>query len=422
MDPPTLRRGKQNGGDDPIRPSGIVVGWADRPRHRPVAAETSVRKTGFEERPEPIVVGDSDIGDRLARALLAQDEVERATHGFHAYPAGLHPDAAQLLVETFPGDLWDPFCGGGTVCVEGRLAGRRTVASDVSPIALIVARTRTTTVSDDVLTAMRSAARKATEVARTAREHPPDSILRVVEPWYAPTALLELESLRQSIQQTDDAYRDLLWCCFSSILVKVSWRRSDTSGKRVRHHRPPGTTAILFHKKVRELGRRIAELRDHVPDDTAPTTFFYQDARTLQLEAPVDAAITSPPYPSTYDYLPLQHLRLVWMGLHDRDGEIGARRHWRAGERQARKRWREDTAVWTANVGNQLRPGGHLVVVIGDGITPAGGIDTSAVTEDAAKAAGLRVVARASVERVDHARERMRFEHAFAFERPTESP
>ena len=41
-----------------------------------------------------------------------------------------------------------------------------------------------------------------------------------------------------------------------SILVKVSWRKSDTSMQRVKHDRPVGTAAILFHKKARELGRK----------------------------------------------------------------------------------------------------------------------------------------------------------------------
>ncbi len=381
-----------------------------------------VRTTGFEGQHDPIVVGDPDVGERLARALLAHGEVERATHGFHTYPAGLHPEAARVLVEGFEGSVLDPFCGGGTVCVEGRIAGRRTVGSDVSPVALIVARTRTTTVPDEVLTTMRSTARRATEEARSAQELPPTEIRSVVEPWYGREALVELESLRQSIHDADDTVRDLLWTCFSSILVKVSWRRSDTSPQKVKHGRPAGTTAVLFHKKVRELGRRIADLRERVPAGTPVTTFFYQDARRLALGEPVDVAITSPPYPSTYDYLPLQQLRLVWMGLHDEGREIGARRQWRAGEREARKQWRDDTFAWTANVAEQLRPGGQLVVVIGDGLTPTGTIDTSEVTEDAARAAGMRVVARASIDRADHARERTRAEHAFCFQKPPEAP
>ena len=129
--------------------------------------------------------------------------------------------------------------------------------------------------------------------------------------------------------------------------------------------------------------------------------------------------LTSPPYPSTYDYLPLQHLRNVWLGEDPQvDAEIGARRGFREGEGAARKRWIADTAAWTARAASALRPAGHLVVVIGDGLTPTGAVDTSEPTEEAARAAGLSAVARASVERVDHARGTGRWEHVFCFRRP----
>ena len=49
--------------------------------------------------------------------------------------------------------------------------------------------------------------------------------------------------------------------------------------------------------------------------------------------------------------------------------------------------------------------------------TAKGPIDTSEPTEEAARAAGLKPVARASVERMDHARGTSRWEHAFAFRR-----
>ena len=55
------------------------------------------------------------------------------------------------------------------------------------------------------------------------------------------------------------------------------------------------------------------------------------------------------------------------------------------------------------------------MVVIGDGLTPKGGIDTARATEESATAAGLTLAGRASVERPDHARSTVRWEHAFAF-------
>ncbi len=314
----------------------------------------------------------------------------------------------------------DPFCGGGTVLVEALLAGRRAVGRDVSPVSQLVSRARCSLASDEVLTATRSWARRATEAARSATQPPEVPIRRVVEQWYAPHAMWEIESIRRGIPEAPQAARPLLWAALSSLLIKVSWRRSDTSAKRVKHRRPRGTTAVLFHKKVRELARRIAALRDAVPEGTPEADIALQDARRLQIE-PVDLAVTSPPYPSTYDYLPLQHLRRVWLGLTDGAGEIGARRDWRDGERTARRQWLIDTRDWTTRVAEKLRPGGHLVVVIGDGLTPSGTVDTSEPTEEAARFAGLQAVARASVQRADHARQSQRWEHAFAFVKPEES-
>ncbi|MEZ4319531.1 MAG: hypothetical protein R3F61_18590 [Myxococcota bacterium] len=363
-------------------------------------------------------VGEDAVVDVLEAALLQEGGEPQLTHGFHTYPAGIHPEAARSLVQAFPAErVLDPFCGGGTLLIEARVAGRQAIGRDISPIALLVAKARCATPDEATLTQFRSAARKLTEAARHARELPPANILETVEKWYAQHALWELESLRKGIHEADPAVRDLLWTAFSSLLIKVSWRASDTSTKREKHHRPAGTTAVLFHKKVRELARRQTELREAVPEGTPAADIQFGDARTARVGGPVQLIVTSPPYPSTYDYLPLQHFRHVW--LEERqpawEAEIGPRRDWRQGAKEARQRWIDDTHAWTARVADQLEPGGHLVVVIGDGLTPKGGIDTARATEESAEAAGLTRVGRASVERPDHARDTVRWEHAFAF-------
>ena len=47
---------------------------------------------------ERILLGDRDLATALGDALAAVEFDDRATHGFHTYPAGLHPDAARDLV------------------------------------------------------------------------------------------------------------------------------------------------------------------------------------------------------------------------------------------------------------------------------------------------------------------------------------
>jgi hypothetical protein len=364
--------------------------------------------------------GDVACSETLRAALSRGGPVDRYTHPFHTYPAGMHADAARDLIAVFPGDsVFDPFCGGGTVLVEARAAGRRAHGSDVSPVAVRVARARCATPDEAALTAFRSRARKLTELSRRASANgamPRGEILSVVESWFAPHVLRELEALRAGIEASDAPVRGLLEAVFSSLIVKVSWRASDTKAVREKHDRPPGTTAVLFHKKTRELARQMTDLRAAVPAGTPDAEIGFADAREARPWTPVALVLTSPPYPSTYDYLPMQHLRHVWLGDRpDASREIGARRLWRGGLRRAREIWRRDTDLWTRNAASALSAGGHLIVVIGDGLLPSGIVDAAQPTLDAASRAGLLLIAGASVERPEHAGLTNRREHAFAF-------
>jgi DNA modification methylase len=383
----------------------------------------SQRRTSGKDFGETFLAGDPSLSAALLDALADSEPTERLTHGFHTYPAGLHPDAARRLMELFPASsVLDPFCGGGTLLVEALVAGRATFGNDLSPTALRVARLRTARLSEEELTRIRSRARQLTEIARSAEDFPEEPRLGALRDWYEPSALAELEALRRGIAASDEPLRPWLEALFSSIIVKASHRKSDTSAQREKRHRPRGSTAILFHKKAREWGRRVAALRAVVPAGTPETRLRWGDARDLGgLRA--ELVISSPPYPSTYDYLPLQHLRRVWFDDPlPFPQEIGARRTWREGEVAARKAWNADTRAWTAEAATCLLPGGSLVVVIGDGLTPLGPVDASQVTEDAARAAGLRTIARASAERPDHARQSFRWEHVFAFRKPDQGP
>jgi SAM-dependent methyltransferase len=362
--------------------------------------------------------GDSALAATLVEALRLDGRVERVTHGFHTYPAGLHPDAAATLVRAFPGrSVLDAFCGGGTVLVEALLAGRRAAGRDVSSVAVLVARARTSRADEATLTRVRSRARALVAEARRARDVPPHDLLEAVGPWHDAPALVELEALRRGLVEAEAheprAVVDLLWVCFSAIVVKASHRASDTSARREPRPRAPGTTAILFHKKVRELGRRVAALRDAVPSHVPEADVALGDARGLRLAEPVDLVLTSPPYPTVYDYLPMQALREAWLGVRSpRDREIGARRGFTSIDpRDAHARWLDDTARWTRAAAAALTPGGHLVVVIGDGRVGESVIDARSPTIAAGEAAGLRLRATASVGRTEHARGGVRDEH-----------
>ena len=69
------------------------------------------------------------------------------THGFHVYPARMHPGLARSCLQNLsvgPGSVvLDPFCGSGTVLVEAMREGWRSLGSDLSPLAVALTRVKT---------------------------------------------------------------------------------------------------------------------------------------------------------------------------------------------------------------------------------------------------------------------------------------
>lgn len=357
--------------------------------------------------------GDPAVAAALRDALLLRGRVTRATHGFHTYPAGLHPDAAAQLLGLAPGPVLDPFCGGGTVLVEAMLAGRDALGCDISPVAILVARARTARTTEAERTALRVAARAATEAALHAP--PLDRAPELLRTWYVPDALAELRAIQLAIG--NDA---LLRAVFSSILVKVSRRASDTSNQALDAERPRGTTATLFHRRAREYARMLEALATGAPE-TARARVHREDARDLRESAAFGLVLTSPPYPGVYDYVPLQQLRHAWLELELRDApvaEIGARRNFRADRSEAAATWRADTARWLRAAARALAPTGRLVVATGDGNVGGKAIDSLTPHDEGARAAGLRFVASATVERMDEGLGVIRPEHAICWEKP----
>jgi hypothetical protein len=345
----------------------------------------------------------------------------RFTHGFHTWPAALPPWSVITTLPLLPpGPVADPFCGGGTVLVEAMVAGRTVIGRDLSAVAVRVARARTTLASPELLTSFRSACRKAAEEARVAPIPADPERARILAHWYEPHVLMEMETLRRATMKAPQDIRPLMVACLSSMVVKTSFRASDTVARREERHRPPGTTAVLFHKRARELARRLEAFRQAVPESTPPADLAEGDARLFHSPLPLAGILTSPPYPGVYDYLPMQQLRHVWLGIDTQaamDREMGSRRAFSVDFERARAGWRKDGVAWMTRAFDALEPEGRLVVFLGDGRSGHRILGTAEPTMAMATESGFRVLAWATVIRPDPRWGGQRLEHAFLFEK-----
>jgi hypothetical protein len=370
------------------------------------------------------------------------DDPERAhIHGFHTYPARMHPTTAARLVRALaPGaraTVLDPFCGSGTVLVEAMIAGRRGVGVDLNPIAVRLAAFKTGRrdppfLESFVKTAGAAAAfaddRRVRRAGATHR-YPPDDVES-----FDPHVLLELDSLRAGIRELAKDERELreaLELVLSSILVKVSSRVSDTSTARTARRIAAGFTAKLFARKASEVARRLSALDALVPADAPAARVALDDATRLRSvpASSVDAIITSPPYASTHDYLAHHALRLRWLDLDSRElaaREVGARRRYAHVEPgDARALWTQELCAVLKPMSRVCRRGAKIALLLADSAVHGEALRADDIVADAADQVGLVTVARASQRRphfheptAGAFRDAPRAEHVLVLEKP----
>ncbi len=343
--------------------------------------------------------GRTGMAEWLGRAFKAAGEKAEGetpaglelTHGFHSYPARLHPSTTRVLLECFqPKWLLDPFCGSGTVLVEGVHAGCAVVGGDINPLAVRIARAKTwsgtqnerkalglaaTSIAEDAIEAgkeSRRAGHKRQPVGDSYRN-------RQLAGWFPPHVRRELEYLADRIAVVAEGNRDqgdILWVALSSILYKVSYRASDTDDSKVERNIARGNSARLFDARVQALLDGLEELAENRV--SGRPRIYEGDARKLGdkglKDESFDLVLTSPPYGGVYDYARHHALRLAFLDVNPKrfvEQEIGAKRQFEKGYPGALPRWTEDLGLCMAEMERVAKKDAHVVVVIGDSV--AGG-------------------------------------------------
>jgi len=365
-------------------------------------------------------------------------------HGFHAYPARAHPVTARRLVEAYAPEgatVLDPFCGSGTILVEAMLAGRAAIGTDLNPLAVMLARAKTFPRGPEKTKALVDAANGAAEVATARRKAKAGAVKRLPQAdvsMFAPHVLLELDGIRAGIAKAPPETRPELSLVLSSILVKMSQKRGDTSEEAIDKRIAAGYPTKLFVKKTDELAVRMNAFAALLPSPPPRARVFLDDATKLAKveDASIDAVITSPPYAATYDYLAHHEMRMRWLGLDARSlakGEMGARRAYEKLEpAEARAQWLRELGAFFDALARVTKRDANVVVLIADSATARGprGEPSVAlradelVAEVAERGKRFAPIARASQARTHfHAatsgafRDRPRLEHALLLRR-----
>lgn len=156
------------------------------------------------------------------------------THGFHLYPARMHPEIAKRLIAKYAADakkvVFDPFMGSGGVLVEALLHGNNAIGIDVNPFAALLSKVKTTPIEAKKLqkTYEILVSRSKSDFANKIRyDNAPKSKSLNLDFWYKKDVLEKLQILKHHIfELKDENVRDFFKICFSLTSRRASNQRN----------------------------------------------------------------------------------------------------------------------------------------------------------------------------------------------------
>ena len=247
------------------------------------------------------------------------------THIFHSYPAMFIPQVARRLLLTYTkkGDtICDIFCGSGTALVESRLIGRNSYGIDLNPLAIFLAKVKTTPIDPNKLSS--EYLKLLNRIKNIKRENIEILKFKNIEFWFKKNVIIELAKIKKAINTIKHKdTRDFFMVAFSEIVRKSSnsknreFKLVRIKGEKLDNFNP--NVLELFSQKVEANIAGMSDFYNDVDKKSRTKIILGDSSRDNGVEeGSVDCIITSPPYGdsrTTVAYGQFSRLPAQWMDL-----------------------------------------------------------------------------------------------------------
>jgi len=249
------------------------------------------------------------------------------THGFHTYPAMFIPQVARRLLLTYSkkGDtICDIFCGSGTALIESKLLGRNSYGIDLNPLAIFLAKAKTTPIDPSLLS--KEYLKLLTKINKIKSEEIKKPNFKNLEFWFKDNVVIELSKIKKAIREIKHKDIQNFFLVAFSETVRKSSNTKNGEFKLVRikkelleNYNP--NVLNLFKQKVEANIKGMEEFHKDV-DKKAKVKVIYGDSSKDSgiKNNSVDCIITSPPYGdsrTTVAYGQFSRLSSQWIDIFD---------------------------------------------------------------------------------------------------------
>ena len=370
----------------------------------------------------------------------ADADTQYLTHNIHRYSGKFIPQIAARAISllTQPGDLvLDPYCGSGTTLLESAIHGRKAVGIDLNPLAVLIARAKTTPIPQPELKRLVPTLRnvlfwgdagtslplfRSLPVENFSRpERDPRFFCSWYRKWFQPGVLKDLITIDLAIREVDDpALRSVAWVAFSDILRRCSNAHSGYPNVMFDKKAPAkGPTVPLFFKTLKRNVEMVGSL-NKVSGSWPDVAVIRGSATAVPLASrTVGAVISHPPYIGSIPYAEYGSLSLQWLGVDPKQID----RNLTGGRRQSKdvvQRFEEGYREMISECHRVLRPGRYASLMVGNPTVRGELVDLAEMTLQFANDVGLELVARAERCGMNRRANNMGAEHLLFFRKPSE--
>ncbi len=280
----------------------------------------------FESQVEKEKANDEKYSRRIDYSWDFRGEKTKSyTHGLHTYPAMFIPQVARRLLQSYSKKndvVCDIFCGSGTALVESRLLGRNSYGIDLNPLAIFLAKVKTTEISSRKLTnEYFKLLEKIQNIKKNQIKKP--NFLNI-DFWFKDNVIIELAKIKKAIKEIKDKKVQNFFLVSFSEIVRLASNTKNGEFKLVRikggqltNYNPD--VLDLFKKKTENNIKAMGEFEKEVDKKTWTKIIYGDSSKDNNIKNnSIDFVLTSHPYGysrTTVAYGQFSRLSSQWIDI-----------------------------------------------------------------------------------------------------------
>lgn len=272
--------------------------------------------------------------EKLKR-LPVRRRLRYGPHDIHEYRGKFFPQLVKSLINSAGvpegGIVIDPMCGSGTTPCEARAMGMESIALDLNPLSVRIAKTKTEILEMDYIE-LQNEIKNIIKAVETINEKSENELekrwnqkdLDYLKKWFAHSALCEINNILEKISECEHPIvKDLAEISLSNVLRPVSWQKD--VDLRVRKDVRDYIQGTVLNEFVDEMNCHLKKIVPYLSlreDIIRLPSYHIKDGDTREIdklfykwENDCDVLITSPPYAMALPYLDTDRLSLIVLGL-----------------------------------------------------------------------------------------------------------